>query len=84
MAKSSEAPGTTTSTGGIFEIRVKGQLDVHWSDWLEGLELKLLANGEMILFGAIVDQAALLGILNKLNRLNLAILSVSEVGRRST
>ena len=66
---------------GWFEIRVKGQLNSHWSDWLEGLEVKLLENGEMILFGPIVDQAALMGVLNKLNRLNLALLSVNEVKR---
>ncbi len=69
------------SGGAFFEIRVKGQLNSHWSEWLEGLEVKLLENGEMILYGPIVDQAALMGVLNKLNRLNLAMLSVNEVKR---
>ena len=63
----------------FFAIRVKGQLNSHWSEWLEDLEVTLLENGEMILYGPIVDQAALMGVLNKLNRLNLAILSVNEV-----
>jgi hypothetical protein len=67
------------SEGAYFEIRVKGQLNSHWSEWLEDLEVKLLENGEMILFGPIVDQAALMGVLNKLSRLNLAILSLNEV-----
>ena len=67
------------SGGGFFEIRIKGQLNDTWSDWLEGLEMKLCDNGEMILTGTIVDQSALLGILNKLNRLNLTLLSVTEV-----
>ena len=70
------------STGvhnGNFEIHVKGQLDESWSDWLEGLEVKLLDNGEMILFGHIGDQAALMGILNKLYGLNLTLLSVNEI-----
>lgn len=65
--------------GGVYEIHVKGHLSSQWSDWLEGLQVKLLDNGEMILTGSIVDQAALMGVLNKLNRLNLAILSVNEV-----
>ena len=65
--------------GRYFEIHVKGQLNSHWSDWLEGLEVKLLENGEMILFGNIIDQPALMGILNKLNRLNLTLLSVCKV-----
>ena len=66
---------------GSYEIHVKGQLDESWSDWLEGLEVKLLNNGEMILSGYIGDQAALMGILNKLYRLNLALLSLSEVNQ---
>jgi hypothetical protein len=64
---------------GFYEIRVKGQLDESWSDWLEGLEVKLLDKGEMILFGHIGDQAALMGTLNKLYGLNLTLLSVSKV-----
>ena len=60
----------------------RGQLDESWSDWLGGLEVKLLDNGEMILFGYIGDQAALMGILNKLYGLNLTLLSVSEVGKK--
>ena len=67
---------------GIFEIRVRGYLNSHWSEWLEGLEVKLLANGEMILFGPIVDQAALLGVLNKLSYLNLSLLSVNLVNKK--
>ena len=69
------------SGGRFFEIRVKGHLTSQWSDWLEGLEVKLFDNGEMILSGTIVDQAALMGVLNKLNRLNLTLLSVSQVAQ---
>ncbi len=67
--------------GGFFEIRVKGHLDSKWLDWLEGLEVKLLDNGEMILSGTLVDQAALMGVLNELNRLNLTLLSVGQVNQ---
>jgi hypothetical protein len=74
-------PATGTQTG-CYEIRVKGQLDESWSDWLEGLEVKLLDNGEMILFGRIGDQAALMGVLNKLYGLNLALLSLGEAGQK--
>lgn len=65
--------------GKFFEICVKGQLNSHWSEWLEGLEVKLIENGEMILSGPIVDQAALMGVLNKLSHLNLTLLSVNEM-----
>ena len=73
---------STNTGGGFFEIHVKGHLDDSWSDWLEGLEVKLLDDGEMILYGHIGDQAALMGTLNKLYRLNLALLSVSEVNQK--
>lgn len=73
------SPEPARSEGNIYEIRVKGQLSRQWADWLEGLEAKLLENGEMSLSGRIVDQAALMGILNKLNRLNLTIISVREI-----
>ena len=42
-------------------------------------EVSCVENGEMVLFGSIVDQAALVGILNKLARLNLTILAVNKV-----
>ena len=79
QAETRSAP--SHSRARVYEIRVKGQLDSHWSEWLEGLEVKLLENGEMVLFGPVMDQAALLGVLNKLGRLNLTIRSVNEVNK---
>lgn len=64
---------------GIYEIRVRGQLGSDWSDWLEGFEMRLLENGEMALIGPVVDQAALIGVINKLYRLNLTLLSINPV-----
>ena len=66
---------------GCYEIRVKGQLSSNWKDWFEGMEIKLQEDGEMVLSGLIVDQAALMGVLNKLHRLNLTILSFGKVNR---
>lgn len=70
------------SEGRNFEIHVKGHLNPGWSDWLEGMEMKLLDNGEMVLSGCIVDQAALMGVLNKLVRLNLVLISVNEIKKK--
>ena len=72
---------STNARGGYFKITVKGHLDESWSDWLEGLEIKIMGNGDMILFGHIEDQAALMGVLNKLYRLNLELLSVNKVNQ---
>lgn len=70
---------SSSSQQGSYEILVRGQLDESWSDWLEGLEVELVDNGVMILYGHIKDQAALMGTLNKLYRLNLTLISVNEV-----
>ena len=63
----------------FYEIRVLGRLDSTWSDWFDGLEMRPCGKGETILTGNVADQAALLGILNKLSRLNVPLLSVNEV-----
>ncbi len=66
-----------------YEIHIKGHLSREWAGWLEAMEMCWLDNGEMILSGPLPDQAALLGVLNKLNGLNLAILSVNETGQNN-
>ena len=71
----------TGTQGGSYEIHIRGQLDESWSDWLEGMEVKLSDNGEMILLGHIEDQAALMGVLNKLYRLNLTLLSLGKASQ---
>ena len=72
----------TTGSGGLFEIHIKGHLDKSWSEWLGGLDIELVNDGEMILSGYIGDQAALMGILNKLYNLNLAIISLRKTNHR--
>jgi hypothetical protein len=60
------------------EIRIKGTLKHDWSDWLEGLIISHQANGETVLNGQILDQAALIGLLNRIHGLNLELLSFSQ------
>ncbi len=81
MDKANRTVCSCSAGGRFFEIHVRGHLDGKWSDWLEGLEVQLLENGETVLYGTLVDQAALMGVLNKLNGLNLTLLSVSQVNR---
>ncbi len=63
----------------IYEIRVEGHLTDRWSDWLEGLAIYNEPNGETRLVGKLVDQAALLGVLGKIQALNLVLISVSRL-----
>jgi hypothetical protein len=72
----------TDTDGGFYKILVKGHLDNSWSDWLGDLEIELVNDGGMILTGYIEDQAALMGILNKLYNLNLAILTLSKTSHK--
>ncbi len=43
----------------VYQIRLKGQLDSQWTDWFGGLTITLAADGDMLLTGPVVDQAAL-------------------------
>ncbi len=63
------------------EIRIKGTLKEDWSDWLEGLIISNQANGETILNGKMPDQAALVGLLNRIHGLNLQLLSFSQADK---
>lgn len=67
----------------IYHIRVQGQLDESWSDWLGGLTITPQPDGTTLLSGSIIDQAALHGILDRLYGLNLTILSVMQIGNES-
>jgi hypothetical protein len=63
----------------LYEIRIKGHLNDRWADWFEGLIITALDNGETLLTGPVVDQAALHGLLRKVRDLGMPLLSVSRV-----
>lgn len=65
----------------FYEIRVEGHLSDRWSDWFDGLAIRNDPNGETILSGLFVDQAALFGALNKIHQLNLTLISVNRSSR---
>jgi hypothetical protein len=67
------------SEGTLYHIRVKGSLDAKWADWFDGLVLTFPSPDETLLSGRVPDQAALHGILNKINRLGLFLVLVAQV-----
>ncbi len=64
---------------GLYEIRLKGHLDDRWADWFEGLTITLEDNGDTLLTGPVIDQAALHGLLKKVRDLGMPLLSVNFV-----
>jgi hypothetical protein len=65
---------------GVYEIRVKGNLEARWSDWFDGFAIIPVAHDETTLVGPVADQAALHGMLHKIRDLGLPLLSVQWLG----
>ena len=59
-------------------IRIQGHLDHSWQGWLENLQIVHEEGGTTRLSGTLPDQAALYGVLQKLDRLRLALLSLER------
>ena len=75
---------TDASTGGyyepgVYEIRLKGHIAERWAYWFEDLTITLEDNGDTLLTGAVVDQAALHGLLKKVRDLGMPLLAVNRV-----
>jgi hypothetical protein len=57
-------------------ITVERHLDPAWSEWFDGLTILNLENGQAVLTGPVVDQAALYGVLAKIRDLGLPLTEV--------
>ena len=68
-------PGQPT----IYHIRIKGHLGGQWTDWFGGLSITQEENGETLLTGPVVDQAALHGVLRKVRDLGMTLLLVNHI-----
>lgn len=64
------------------EICVKGRINQDWSEWYEGLTIRHTEGERTILSGSVVDQPALYGLIARLSRLGLPLISV-EVTEQS-
>ena len=63
----------------VYQIRIKGHLGRQWTDWFGDLTITLEDNGETLLTGSVVDQAALHGLLKKVRDVAMPLLSVNRV-----
>jgi hypothetical protein len=63
----------------VYQIRIKGHLGRQWTDWFEGLAITLEEDGDSLVTGPVVDQAALHGLLKKVRDLGMPLLSVNPI-----
>ena len=61
----------------FYQIRLEGHLGRQWTDWFDGLAITQTAEGDTLLTGPVVDQAALHGVLKKVRDLGLTLISVN-------
>jgi hypothetical protein len=63
----------------IYQIRIEGHLDKQWTNWFGGLTITLEENGDTLLTGPVLDQAALFGLLRQVRDLGMQLISVNRV-----
>ncbi len=72
-------PKPTPSQPVVYQIRLKGHLGSQWTDWFGGMTITPEDNGDTLLTGTVVDQAALHGLLKKVRDLGMPLVSVSPI-----
>jgi hypothetical protein len=75
-------PTTDPGQPMVYQIRIKGHLGPQWTDWFEGMTITPEDNGDTLVTGPVIDQAALHGVLKRVRDLNLPLLSIMEVRSR--
>jgi hypothetical protein len=63
----------------VYQIKIEGHLGRQWTDWFEGLTITLEDNGDTLLTGPVVDQAALHGLLKEVRDLGMPLLLIIRV-----
>lgn len=61
----------------VYQIRIAGHLGAEWTDWFEGMTITLEDNGDTLLTGPVIDQAALHGVLRRVRDLGIPLISVN-------
>lgn len=67
-----------------YEIRVAGHLPPQWAHWFDGFTIMLEEDGDTLITGEVIDQAALHGLLKKIRDLGMILISVNRVQSNET
>jgi hypothetical protein len=62
-----------------YQIKIKSHLSSDWTDWFEGLTITAEEDGDTLLTGPVIDQAALYGLIKKVRDLGMTLISLSPV-----
>jgi len=63
----------------LYEFRIKGQIDPSLSAWLNDLLITHTPDGDSLLSGPVIDQAALHGLLARCRDLGLTLISFNPI-----
>lgn len=69
-------PKTDPDQPTVYQITIRGHLGRHWTHWFEGMIITQQDDGDTLLAGPVVDQAALFGLLCKVRDLGMPLISV--------
>ncbi len=79
LAQKSTPGQPETGVPVVYQIRLKGHLGSQWKDWFESMTITLEEDGDTLLTGRVIDQAALHGLLKKVRDLGMPLISFSPV-----
>ena len=71
-------PQTDPDQPVVYQIRIKGHLGPQWTEWFEGMAVTWEENGDTLLTGPVIDQAALHGLIKKVRDLGMELISVNR------
>ncbi len=63
----------------VYQIKIKGYLGSQWSDWFDGLTITPDEEGNTLLTGPVIDDAALHGLLKKVRDLGMPLISFNQI-----
>ena len=62
-----------------YQIVVQGKIPTYREQWFEGMRIQFDDDGNSLLTGESMDQAALHGVLEKFRDLGLTLISVNKI-----